>query len=156
MAQAGREKSSIRPFPITLILFVILFISMRYLVPESCGMDERCYEAGIALTQGFDIINRSSIPFFISVITDANKLDYPSSWLAPGGTHHFELQVIPLETTSASVSYYSVPAASLSFTLENRSEFFRWYNPFITNISTIGPIRVLELSGKTKLSIYNA
>ncbi|SDS46492.1 hypothetical protein SAMN05444162_1531 [Paenibacillaceae bacterium GAS479] len=155
MSHKRFENKPASPVSIILILFILLMIAIGCFTPGSSGPGDG--GVGIRLTQGFDVVNNSSIRLGISLVTDTDRLDYPRNLsLAPGGTHHFELQVIPLETTSASVVYFTPRATYLSFTLENRSEFFNWYNPYITNISTRGPIKAREISGRVKLEVINA
>ncbi|MCM3750242.1 hypothetical protein M3223_23170 [Paenibacillus pasadenensis] len=132
---------------ITLVLFILLVTAVRIFGDCLNSPVERAADS-----IGFDIVNTSRFPLFISLLSGIAPPS-PSGNLAPGSSHHFELQIIFLEDTSADVGYQSI-GASVSFTLRNRA-FPTYRNPSITDINMSGPITTKSPSSKT-LIIANA
>ncbi|SDT05305.1 hypothetical protein SAMN05444162_2954 [Paenibacillaceae bacterium GAS479] len=139
---------------LVLVLFILLVIVTGLF--GGSRSDDPVLPQG--LTQGFDIVNQSSVILTLSPLTERKNLGVPTDPLVPGATHRFELGVTPFSTTSAQVVYIGLNETMVTFTLVNQFNWlapYDWYNPYIKNIMASGLVRASEVR-RGLLNILNA
>lgn len=100
------------------------------------------------LTEGFDVVNLSSITLFIHSLNGDAGYPTPSSILnSKGGGNHFELNIKIWQSTAANVQYIGAAGAKLSFKLYNPSSF-TVRNARFADVATSGAIETIQYGSK--------